>query len=403
MPTLELIPYQNEVLQDDIHALLMHGGLGSGKSRTLVMDLYNQCKEFAGAKFALTCNDYSQLKDSTHVEFAEFLDGIGCRYRYLKSDKLIIFPNGSEVHYLTLDKAVTALKGPQWDAVYFDEADGNETTQEKFDYLCNRSRGKRRFRNGQPFLGHRIRAACNPVAPAHFLAHEFASSFARSDHRIVEVTTYDNAANLPADYIEKLEAKYKPGTTGHKRWMLGKIIALEGAVYGAFDTLRHIIDALPKLSGVTIHGLDLGSKDPSVLEVIGLDDGGRMYVIDEWVSVEYTPVQRQAVQLLPHIQNELVFSDHSLTMRLAFEEAGIKTVKADKDVQAGIQSVNTRFEQNALFLLRGKCPYLEQCLQLQVYKEASTKNEPHHAWSHANDALRYAVHTFDSREAWLEM
>src|SRR5690606_15450477 len=133
-----------------------------------------------------------------------------------------------------------------------DEADGKNTTEEKFDYLVDSTRGK---------IGdRRIRIACNPVPPAHFLAERFFVK-RRSNHTGYKVSTYMNADNLPSDYIPNLEQKYPPGTDEHRRWMLGELVTLSGAIYKMFGP-DHIVkpEEIPTLDAYC-YGQDLGVHD----------------------------------------------------------------------------------------------------------------------------------------------
>ncbi|KKK93644.1 hypothetical protein LCGC14_2690840, partial [marine sediment metagenome] len=177
-----LLPYQEESLQSLEQFILWHGGRGSGKSRTLTMDLYNTACLFPGGKFALVCNDLVQLRESTHADLVNYLDSIGCLYRWQDQKKILTLPNGSTIHELTFEKDKTALKGAEWDGIFIDEADGRNTTEEKFDYLIDCARGK---------IGdRRIRVACNPVSHGHFLAKRFFIN-PHLGHIGYEVTTYD--------------------------------------------------------------------------------------------------------------------------------------------------------------------------------------------------------------------
>ncbi len=383
-----LLPYQNDTLQDGRQFLLWHGGRGSAKSTTLVMAMYLAAVKHPGSKLALVCNDHVQLRDSTHENLVRFLNAIQCPFRYRSAAKVLHLPNGSSVHELTFEKDVSSLKGPEWDGVYIDEADGHNTTEDKFDYLVDSCRGKKGDRL--------IRIACNPVPPGHFLAQRFFVK-PRPNHRGIKVTTYQNASNLPKDYIANLEQKYPPGTLEHARWMLGELVTLSGAVYKSFST-ELIIDPgkIPHMQAWA-YGQDLGVNDPHVLLEGGLDHLGRLYV-----TREYYRAGMAIDEHLPYLQDMYqdgwpVFSDHSATQHSIMRRAGFNMVNANKDVHPGIQQVQHRLHTKSLFV-SSACENLIRDLYNYVWRPTTVagREVPDHKFSHAADALRYLVMGIDA-------
>lgn len=383
-----LLDYQYESLQWQIQFLLWHGGRGSGKSKTLVIDLYNSCVRFPGGKFALTCNDYEQLRDSTHQTLVGHLMDIGCPYKYSKRDKIIYLPNSSEIHELTLNKDKTALKGPEWDGTYFDEADGKHTTEEKWDYLVDSTRGK---------IGdRRIRAACNPVPPGHFLGERF-FNHPQPNHRGMKVSTYMNAANLPDDYIPRMEARYKPGTVEHSRWMLGDLVSLSGAVYPMFSSEQLIkYEDVPDSADLFAYGLDLGIRDPLVLLEGRMSRNGKLYITGEYYQAgltiaEHDPRMRSLYNKGP------IFADHSARDHAELRRLGWHVIPAHKERDYGINLVTTRFNQDALYICEDRCPNLVRELYNYCWKESPNlvREDTEHKHSHSPDALRYLIAGID--------
>lgn len=380
MPDLATLPYQLDYLQDDSYAILLHGGLGGAKSWALCADLYVQCARYPGAEFALTNNDYRQLMNSTHKEFKKFLDLIGCPRRYYKSDKLWLMPNKSTVTELTLDGDPKSLKGAEWDAIYYDELD--RTKIEHFDHLSDRARGKRRLTStGSIVTNHRIRGACNPVSPGHYLAKKFFVD-PLPGHRGIRVSTYDNAINLPPDYIRNLEAKYPPGSLQHRRWMLGEIVAMEGQIYDCFNSTM-IVDSHPSLAYYA-HGLDLGYRDPTVFLTLGVDHQGLIWCVDEYQATNRT-IKEHAQYL--NIRGP-IYVDHDAQDRATYQELGIPTILAHKEVQHGIAIVHALFTEGKLKIHR-RCKNLITALYNYHWKTNSEIEVPAHEFSDPCDALRY--------------
>jgi|GEM_PF-4905227 len=381
-----LLDYQFVSLQDDHQFLLWHGGRGSGKSHTLVQDLYNCCVRFPLGKFSLVCNDHVQLRDSTHETLISYLFDIGCPFKYQKVDKIITLPNYSTIHELTFEKDKTSLKGAEWDGVFIDEGDGKNTTEEKFDYLVDSCRGQ---------IGdRRIRVACNPVPPGHFLGERFFIK-PRPGHIGYKVSTYMNAENLPPDYIRNLENKYPPGTDEHRRWLLGELVTLSGAIYKMFGP-DHIVRPgdIPSLDAFC-YGQDLGVHDPHVLLEGGVDNQGTLYI-----TKEYYRAGMDIVEHLPNLKRMYrsgwpVFSDHSATQHSIMARDGFNMVKASKDVSAGIQKVQARFHAKTI-KISSDCQNLIRELYNYCWRDGAKNEEPDHKFSHSPDALRYLVMGVDS-------
>lgn len=386
---VELLDYQYMSLQDDSQFLLWHGGRGSAKTTTLVMDLYNTAVRFPGVPISLVANDHVQLRDSTHEALTRYLHAIGCPYRFLKQDRVLVFPNGSAVHELTFEKDKTSLKGAEWGATYVDEADGKNTTEDKFDYLVDSTRSA---------IGdRRIRVACNPVPPGHFLAERFFIK-RRPRHVGYRVSTYMNAINLPLDYIQNMEAKYPPGTDEHRRWMLGELVSLRGAVYKMFGP-NHIVrpQDLPISFDAYAYGQDLGVHDPHVLLEGGLDNQGVV-----WVTREYYVAGKDIVEHIPHLRGMYhdgwpIFSDHSATQHSIMAREGFNMRKANKDVDAGIHKVAARLNAGTL-KISSACTNLIRDLYNYVWKDSPQliKEQPDHRFSHGADALRYLIAGIDT-------
>lgn len=384
---IKLLDYQAEALRDESSDILLHGGRGSAKSHSLVMMLYNACVKYPGGNFALACNDYEQLRDSTRETWLKWLGMIGCPAHHHKVDKIFTMPNGSRVHELTLNKDKTSLKGPEWDGLFFDEADGRQTTEEKFDYLIDCCRGK---------IGdRRVRVACNPVSHGHFLAKRFFIN-PQPGHKGYMVSTYMNRANLPDDYIPRMEAKYPPGSDEHKRWMMGELVTLAGAVYKMWG--QHLIvkpEDVPSNANMYVYGQDLGVNDPHVLLEGRMGTNGILYI-----TQEYYKAGMDIVEHLPYLKSMYaqgpVYSDHSATQHSIMLREGFQMVKAMKDVHPGIQMVANRMLLGGV-RVSTNCPNLINELYLYCWKDLpnSPREEPEHKHSHSVDAARYMIAGLD--------
>jgi hypothetical protein len=69
---------------------------------------------------------------------------------------------------------------------------------------------------------HQLLYTPNPPQEGHWLTEEFPEHKTLPDHRLIQVSLYDNAQNLDAETIRGLEAAYPPGHAKHRPAILGK-------------------------------------------------------------------------------------------------------------------------------------------------------------------------------------
>lgn len=395
--TVEILPWQGELLScvrmpGDTHATweakprydLTRGGRGAAKTRGAAMLAHMWLEGWRGCNFGVFADTFGKLKSNFLQEFALYLDVIGWvsgkHYVQNKVDlKYTCLRTGSTLQGFTMDKPPEKTKGPTLQGLIGDETDQvGEQHYQIFEKCVRGDRGPQ-----QIFL------FANAAPKVHWLNRRFTGSTKLPHHYMRQISTYRNSFLTRQD-IEKFEADYPPGSIEHARWMLGSAVATEGAVYPEFDPAVHVVESAPPFVAY-VECIDLGIVDPTVWLLIGIDSGGVMYVIDEYVSQPYDSPQDQAAGIRPRSRTAIRFSDHSLTHRTAFEHEGLATINADKDRAKGHHLVRTRIRNKGLFLLKGAAPVLEESMQLYEYKPGTNKEETVHTFSHAPDALRYGV------------
>jgi hypothetical protein len=100
--------------------------------------------------------------------------------------------------------------------------------------------------------------------------------------RMIESSMFENPA-LPKDYIARMEAKYPPGTPGHRRWVLGQSAALEGTAFENFypdpaDCIHVIPPIVIPQEWRRGRGLDWGIDNPCVVAWAAKTFDGDFYV-----------------------------------------------------------------------------------------------------------------------------
>jgi hypothetical protein len=179
---------------------------------------------------------------------------------------------------------------------------------------------------------------------------------------VFEATTYDNAQNLPADFIAGLEAKY----TGkmRDRYLLGKWVAFDGVVYQDYDAAVHRVsdrylhahlsalrDAGEQFN--VVEAYDLGLTVPSCYLYALVDSQQNVYITDGFYTAPFD-LQEQVKQMNAIRGNDnmdeinadpAIFRKNSMQNGVPvapaqlFAERGIRMRRAPNERMSGIVNV----------------------------------------------------------------
>lgn len=264
--------------------------------------------------------------------------------------------------------------------------------------------------------GARMSATTNPDHPEHWLKRKYIDRADEIGWSVWHFTMRDNPG-LPPEYIDAVSAEY----TGlfYDRFILGKWVSAEGAIYDSWDPARHVIPwgDLPPMRRLLGVGIDYGTTNATSAVLLGLGVDDRLYAVDEWRhdsdggTVRLTDAALSlrlrkwlADDHLPTGQPELVpewlFVDPAAaSFKVQLIEDGIHNLtNGANDVLYGIRTV-------ASLLAAGRLLVSDRCHG--IIREA-----PGYAWDpkaaangtdapikrddHSLDALRYAVATSET-------
>jgi phage terminase large subunit len=178
--------------------------------------------------------------------------------------------------------------------------------------------------------------------------------------------------------------------------------SFEGQIY-KFDTDTQVQDLSELEVGRmdAVIGLDVGFKDATVAIVLAYDyENETWFALDEYYETEKTTDQHaKAVQALEEKYNvQAIFID-SQAQQTRYDWAynyDLATLNANKSVLDGIAYCQTIVENNRL-IVDPKCVNLLAALDQYRWDEGATliKERPKHDdYSHAADALRYALYSY---------
>ncbi len=336
--------------------------------------------------------------------------------------------NGSKIVFSGLDDP---LKLGSFEAgwIFVDEA--IEITEEDYIMLLGRLRLSILIDNTGKHRSLPVRqifSATNPASPSHWL---YQRAYKQGEMKIFEGNTLANV-HTPKDYKDSL-ARFKG--IYKERYVLGKWVGASGVVYDCYDPKEHLIDKFEIPSDwKRYRGIDFGYTNPLsciwIAEHPQLDDDAKCecpapvhagYYIYREIFMSKRTIEEHAGDIKFHNNQENItytFADWAAGDRATLELHGVPTIKAVKDVSAGIQTVFLLFANKLLHIMKDclverdytlendrgirQPQSIEDEILVYRYRDApvgrqstitNAKEEPLDKDGHSLDAIRYILHT----------
>lgn len=271
------------------------------------------------------------------------------------------------------------------------------------------------FSTRMSVAGSRIIATTNPDGQYHWVKKSIIDRRTLLGARVRQFTPLDNPHPDIAEWVIKMERMFPPGTMWHSRYILGKWVAAEGAIYTVFDPETQVLPqlSLPPMLDWVSDGMDYGSSAAGNTRGLRIgiaphptEDGYALYVCGEWAP------ERDADIILSASYRKwsagfagepaykyLDTNAGSLAMQLTNDGVG-GVVTPDKSVNPGIQLVMSLLAAGRLFI-SDSCEELLKEFPSYRWDPAAAKrgeDKPIKVNDHSLDALRYAL--FSSRRIW---
>lgn len=214
---------------------------------------------------------------------------------------------------------------------------------------------------------------------------------------------------LTDDYKDLLRASFSG--VFYMRNIEGKWVIAEGVVYGDYykphmKIDRAEVDRLISIGAFKeyIAGTDWGYTHPMTGYVVGVTHEDKYYVLDEFYQTQkrtedlrdwYLGWEEKLKRKISYIFCDSAEPDRITTLKAA----GLRAVGAQKEIMAGINSVQTVMKHDRFFIVADKCPGAD--LEFTMYRypdedeNKSTKDQPLDEDNHAMDAIRYFVHNYE--------
>jgi PBSX family phage terminase large subunit len=385
-------PKQQEVLRyafnHDFFMLINHGAKRTGKTvvdNDLFLYELKRVKRIAtnegveNPQYILAGANLGNLAKNVMIELTNKY-GIGFHMdkynRFKLFGVLVVCTGHSKINDLSRIRGMTAY------GAYVNEASlANEEVFNEIKSRCSAT-------------GARLLIDTNPDQPEHWLKRDYIDN---PDKSIVDFHyVLDDNTFLNERYRENIKAT-TPSGMFYDRDINGVWCAAEGVVYKDFNQKIHYVNE-SKLKDINFvkyfAGVDFGYEHYGAIVVIGEDDQGDFYLIEEhakqheeidyWVDVAMGVKERYGNI---HFYCDTARPEHIKRLR----REHIRAINGDKSRIAGIEEVARLFKQNKLFIVNERVQRFKKEIYMYVWNE--TTGEPVKLWDDVLDALRYGIYT----------
>lgn len=252
--------------------------------------------------------------------------------------------------------------------------------------------------------GAQLFATTNPDSPFHWVKTDLIDRQKELNCKVFSFSIHDNPS-LSEQFIQELSNEYQG--LWHKRFIEGKWVVAEGAVYDFFDENIHTI---PYPNGQAINyfvGIDYGTTNPCVFLLLGHNPSNYPNM---WVEKEYyydsRKTQRQKsdydyaqdfIKFIDGYYIEAIYIDPSAaSFRQELRRNNIPNVfDAINDVLPGIRFLGQLLTNGTLKICQCCTQTVREFSNYVWDAKASLKGEdkPIKQNDHALDALRYITYT----------
>lgn len=372
------------------------GGFGNGKTTSGVIKALKLAKDYPKSNGLIARSTYPKLNDTVKKEFIKWCPASWIKRNSL-SDNVVELTNGSVINFRYIaqqgksnESSTSNLLSATYDWILVDQVEDPEIQYKDYLDLLGRLRGNARYAGDDPTMpatGPRwMMLLCNPtrnwvykklVKPLHDHKNGVRNpdlTVDKDDKPIIELfegSTYENRDNLPADFIETLEAEYKGQM--RKRFLLGEWGGFEGLVYPQYDQVVHMLDAELMLNyyerqlfdgfePTILEAYDHGIAKPACYLLAFVDAFGNVFVINGFHQAECSvdtlsnmiKQQRRNMHNMfgKMLDDNKILADPAVFRRTSgdkktvgvsvsgmFKENGISMMRANNDIISGIAKV----------------------------------------------------------------
>jgi PBSX family phage terminase large subunit len=395
-PQKTFLDFADNTKKENMVELLFAGGVGSGKSYAICLQLLKYV-QYPNTTVLLLHLHLATLKKTTLpllIQGTVSPEGVflppllppECIQSFNKSDGIIYLTNGSKI-ILSGVQDSEKLKSINCSAAFIDEL----THLRRDDYfsILQRCRVYSDLPNG-------VYSATNPATNTHWCYKHFSDNALPKYREMITVDSRSNLKNLPKAYVKSLEGLPE---LERLKMLEGKWISLGKEVFYTFDISRHVKDlnAWKKEEYddfILCNDLGGGAKF-SGTALIGRKDG-IYYILEEYSKKKST--HKEILDWLEQYRSltELVAYDPANAVFLTdLENASWKALKPNKDIEQGVSKICSMFAEDRI-IISTKCP-----VAIKQFMDAQ-RDPDTNKWNKATeeidmlDAIRYGLICLDN-------
>ena len=239
----KLQPYQDKFVFSEARYPAFVGAVGTGKTLTGILRMMKLMEESPNNLGIIVRKDFTDLYDSTIKDFTRYT-GIT-----ISSHKEVILPNKSTILFRHGTEVAT-LKNINAGAILIEQAEEFET-DEVFTFLRDRLR-RQEAKNRSMFV-------IANTAGHNWIWKRWKNN-PQPEFELIEATTFDNAENLPDDFIEDLKTMEHDSPNHYRRYVLND--------WEETDADDYLFTWLQVQAGIE---LEFDEEYPRVERILGVD------------------------------------------------------------------------------------------------------------------------------------
>jgi len=367
---------------------IWEGAVRSGKTFISLQRFFKELLLGPEGEYAFITRTYDTFKRNVLPIISEYLK-TSAEY-FSGKRELSVF--GKTVHVIGADdeRAESKIRGSTFAGAYVDEC--SIIPESVFKMLISRC----------AMGGAKIFGTTNPDSPYHWLKRDYLDG--NPDVLSWQFTLEDNPF-ITQDEKDYLLRQYKG--IWYQRFILGKWVQAEGAIYDHFEDQYHVIDFPPGLPQYYFVGVDYGTSNPTAFVLIGcnlnkfpnywVED---VYYFDSKIAQRQKTDSEYAADLKKFIQGrpvKAIYIDPSAaSFKVELSKSGLSNLfDAENEVIDGIRFVSQYINNGTLKVCRNCTPLIKE-FHSYVWDAKSAKlgvDKPLKESDHCLDALRYAMYT----------
>ncbi len=378
-------------------ALICHGAVRSGKTFCMGLSFVAWAmEEFDGRSFAICGKTRGGVERNILTPLLPRLESLGFRCRHQRSRGVVDITRGNRRNRFWIfggsdEGSAARIQGITLAGVLLDEA-----------ALMPRSFVEQALARCS-VEGSRFWFNCNPEHPGHWFYREWILRAREKNALVLHFRMEDNPALSPA-MLERYRNLYSGPF--YERYVLGRWVAPQGAVYPFFREEEHVVRRLPEGLSDWYISCDYGTVNPCSMGLWGRKDGIWYRAAEYYHDSRREGVQRtdeeycDALEALAGdrpIRGVVVDPSAASFLECIRRRGKYRAIPAVNQVADGIRRVSRELRAGRL-LIGDSCADAIREFGQYCWAQGRDSDQPVKEHDHAMDDIRYFVSTVVCRE-----